>query len=35
MKKAKIILDKEDVTILTQTNKNEEYFFLPLAYKTK
>lgn len=27
MKKAKIILDKEDVTILTQTNKNEEYFF--------
>lgn len=27
MKKAKIILDKEDVIILTQTNKNEEYFF--------
>ena len=27
MKKAKIILDKEDVTILTQANKNEEYYF--------
>lgn len=27
MKKAKIILNKEDVTILTQTNKNKEYYF--------
>lgn len=27
MKKAKIILNKEDVTILTQTNKNGEYYF--------
>lgn len=27
MKKAKIILNKENVTILTQTNKNEVYYF--------
>ncbi len=27
MKKAKIIPDKEDVMILTQTSKNEEYYF--------
>lgn len=27
MKKAKIILDKEDVTILVQTVKDREYYF--------
>lgn len=27
MKKAKIILDKEDVTILARTSKDEDYYF--------